>query len=213
MGKFIDRHLRALSIAKECGILGARVRTVMLITGLSRSETVRILVDEGAFPKSGKHPESPEWLHKCNLFSQIEASIFISMYRRFRSHGISPSESLVTAFKHYLVYFDSKARLNFDRAFNLVCHIDGIWSCTKPSMSLLICTTCRSQYLSSLCHPMHDHRNCPFCKLIDRYKWDKRVQDYLPSRPLEISDALHVGLLSPLLGNPQNQHKAKNHDN
>jgi len=199
--RFADRRLRAISIAKECGIFKARVRTVMLITGLSRSEVLSILIDEGVSPKSGKHPESSEWLYKCNLFPQVEASTLVSIYRRFRSLGICPSESLVAAFKHYHAHFGTDARLNFDRAFDLVCHIDGIWSCTKPDMSLLTCTTCQSQYLSSLCSHTKDNTGCPFCKLLGRYEYDKRIRDYLPSRPLEIFDALHAGLLSPLLGN------------
>lgn len=179
---YLDRHLRTLELARDCANLGARPRTIIRITGLSRSEVMHLLFED-APPRSGKYPESTEWLNKANLFARIEASTFLSIYRDFRERGCEPRDALVGAFPHYRLLFCKDPRVTFDRAFDLVSRTDGLWR-QKPDLSLVACRTCGARYLSSLCfHPV-EADPCPFCKLTSRYDCDKRVRSYLPERAL-----------------------------
>jgi flagellar transcriptional activator FlhC len=209
----VDRRIRALALARECAKLGARVRTIAYVTGMSRSELVRLLFDEGESPKPGKHPESAEWLHKCNLLTQVEASVCIAIYRRMRELDIGPAEALVAAFKQYVACFRSfsepvdsgppatkafQSRLNFDRAFDLVCHTDGIWACHRRDLSLLSCEICDSRYLTSYSDAA-PHTDCTFCKLRQRYSADKRIREFLPPRSMPQLTIRQLGLFSGLI--------------
>jgi len=175
----LDRRMRTLSLARECARLGARARTIAYVTGLSRAEVLRLVFDENEPSKSGKFPKSVDWLHKCNLFAKVEASAIVATFRRLRELGMLPADALPSAYRQYRRRFPHESRLDFDRAFDLVCHTDGIWAAAQPSMTLHTCAACSSRYLSSLGARRLDGRDCPFCKLLRRYYSDPRVRLYL----------------------------------
>ena len=77
--RFVERHIRSLSIAKTCADLGARLRTIAYITGLEHNELVRLFfVDEHSAPR-GRPPDSPEWYHQANLIEKVEAAIVVAI--------------------------------------------------------------------------------------------------------------------------------------
>ena len=197
--KFVDRHIHSLSIAKTCADLGARLRTITYITGLEHNELVRLLfVDERSAPR-GRPPDSSEWYHQANLIEKVEAAMVVVVYCRMRDLGFGPVEALVGSFKHYRDQCAQTPRISFDRAFDLVCHIQGIWIADRPHLALAACPSCKSRYLTGVGESPGQCRACPFCKLIKRYRCDKRVQATFPSRSLPALKSVQFGLLSAFL--------------
>lgn len=178
-----DRHLRAVKLAKDCAALGARVRTIHCITGLPPREIQRLFFNDPQAIPRGRPPASQDWYHSANLLFRADSSIFVATYRRLRKADFSAGEALVGAYRHYQVVCQAPHRISFDRAFDLASHTDGIWIAKSSSFSILICPTCRSEFLAALgTVPASD--GCPFCKLVQRYGTDPRVQSSFPARPL-----------------------------
>jgi flagellar transcriptional activator FlhC len=198
--EFVERHIRSLSIAKTCADLGARIRTIAYITGLEHNELVRLLfVDKHTAPR-GRPPDSPEWYHqKANLIAKVEAAMFVAVYCRMRNLGFGPTDALVGGFRHYREQCEKTPRISFDRAFDLVCHTQGIWTVDRPQLALATCPRCQSQHLTCLGERPGYHRACPFCQLVKRYWSDKRVQATFPPRALPTVKSTQFGLLSPFL--------------
>jgi flagellar transcriptional activator FlhC len=197
--KFVERHIRSLSIAKTCVDLGARIRTISYITGLAHNELVRLFfVDEQSAPR-GRPPDSPEWYHQANLIEKVEAAIVVAVYCRMHELGFGPADALVSGFKHYREQRVQTPRISFDRAFDLVCHTQGIWIADRPQLARATCACCKSRYLAGLGENPRHARACPFCKLITRYWCDKRVQATFPSRSLPAMKSIQFGLLSAFL--------------
>jgi len=178
-----DRHLRIVRLAKDCAELGARVRTIHSMTGLPPREIQRLFfADPHAIPR-GRPPDSPEWYHSANLLFRTDASIFATTYRRLRQAGFGPDDALVGAYRHYRTVCQAPHRISFDRAFDLASHTDGIWIAKSPSFSVVTCPSCASEFLTALgTVPRSDA--CPFCKLVQRYGNDPRVQTSFPVHPL-----------------------------
>lgn len=179
----VARHIRALSRAKECAALGARSRTIEHVTGLPRNDVRRLFFAERA-PARGRAPASPEWYHNATLLSRAESSVFVSVFRRIRDLGFEPADALVAGYKHYLHVCGTPPRITFDRAFDLASHVDGIWLERKPSFILVTCSKCHGQYVASRGEHAATHRDCPFCKLIQRYPRDARLRASLPVKHL-----------------------------
>lgn len=198
--QFAERHIRSLSIAKTCAELGARIRTITYITGLEHGELVRLFfVDKQSAPR-GRPPDSPDWYHhKANLIEKVEAAMVMAVYSRMRNLGFGPADALVGGFKHYREQCRRTPRISFDRAFDLVCHTQGIWAVPSPQLALATCPLCQSRYLTGLGERPCQDRPCPFCQLIKRYSCDKRVQATFPPRALPAVGAIQFGLLSALL--------------
>lgn len=184
-----DRQLRMLRLAKACADLGARVRTIHRLTGLPPREIQRLLfVNPQAIPR-GRPPDSPEWYHSANLLCRTEASVFTSIYARLRQAGFAAEETLVGAYRHYQSVCCAPYRISFDRAFDLVSHMDGIWIASAASFSVLTCPLCHSAFLATVGSAACAHA-CPFCKLVQRYGNDPRVQTSFPVHPLPRQEAL-----------------------
>jgi flagellar transcriptional activator FlhC len=191
-----ERHIRALALAKECAILGARLRTISYITGLTHRELSRLLFAHGQSIPCGRHPDSPDWYHSANLLNRTEASIFVSIYRRIRDLGFGPADALVSGYRHYQTSCHQQPRVSFDRAFDLASHIDGLWLARKSNFSLLNCPVCASQYVAAVSvHPVSNHE-CPFCKLVSRYQRDPRIQSSFPVRDLPDVSSLQLGMVA-----------------
>jgi hypothetical protein len=80
-----DRHVGAILLAQQCAELGARCRTIHLITGLKPRELQWLFFSDPQATPRGRAPDSPEWYHSANLLHRAEASIFSSVYQRLRS--------------------------------------------------------------------------------------------------------------------------------
>jgi flagellar transcriptional activator FlhC len=194
----VDRQIRALALAKQCAAHGARVRTIGHLSGLNSRDVLRLLFpDRSAVPR-GRSPDSPEWYHGANLLYQAEASIVVSLYRRLRSADIGAAEALLGAYRHYLGVCQAPQRISFDRAFDLAAHTDGLWLTESRSFSLLACPACRSEFLAAYGAVASSNRDCPFCKLVQRYGTDARVQSSFPVRPLIAPNAMELGMLALL---------------
>lgn len=188
-----DRHLRTVRLAKDCAELGARVRTIHCITGLPSREIQRMFFNDPQSIPRGRPPDSPEWYHSANLLFRTDASIVVAIYRRLRHAGFSPGEILVGAYRHYRVVCQAPYRISFDRAFDLASHTDGIWIAKSPSFAVVTCPSCASEFLAALgTVPTADA--CPFCKLVQRYGNDPRVQTSFPTHPLPDPTAFQQGM-------------------
>ncbi|MEO3715609.1 FlhC family transcriptional regulator [Roseateles flavus] len=177
-----QRHIRTLALATACAEMGARLRTIQLLTGLAPSHLQRLFRQPLEGPRRGRHPDSREWYHTANLLCRTEASIVVALYRRLASRGIDPPNALVGAYRHYLSSCRSVPRITFDRAFDLVAHTAGRWLVSSRSFSVFTCPHCHSEYLTGLSLAPTSNHECPFCKLLKRYACDPRVRAAYPLR-------------------------------
>ena len=184
MTRSSPRYLRALQLAQACVELGARVRTVSHITRLPRRELVRLFYPDPKSIPRGRPPDSPEWYHTANILFRAEASIVAVLYRRLRLASLPPGESLVAAYRHYHHLCAPEPRISFDRAFDLASHLDGIWIANVESFSFARCPQCHSAHLSAIGGPSSQSEGCPFCRIVQRYHNDPRVQTCFPTPPL-----------------------------
>ena len=60
--------------------------------------------------------------------------------------------------------------------------------------SLVACPTCYSEYLAAYGSAPRSNDECPFCKLVQRYGTDQRVQASFPVRPLPDLSGIELGL-------------------
>ncbi len=186
---YVDRHIRSLSLAKACVELGARIKTITYLTGLDHHVLVRLFFVDEHSARRGRPPASPEWFHQANLIEKVEASVFGSLYVRVAAFGYGPADALVGAYKVYLDHCTHSPRISFDRAFDLVCHLKGMWTQKQQLLALNVCPACHAQYLAAIGEHATQHY-CPFCKLVKRYPCDKRVQiTFSPRATPDISHA------------------------
>lgn len=178
----IERQLQALRLARDCADLGARVRTLVHMTGLPAHELRSLLSSSLRPPARGRAPDSPEWYHRANLLDRAEASIATSLYQRLRRNGFGATDALPAAYRHYRCVCEHPHRISFDRAFDLAAHTDGIWIAREPAFDLVNCPSCRSHYLAAYGSTATTDESCPFCKLIRRFEADLRIQASFPYR-------------------------------
>ncbi|MEQ7989556.1 FlhC family transcriptional regulator [Xanthomonas hortorum] len=178
------RHLRALQLAQACVELGGRVRTVSHITRLPRGELRRLFFPDPRSIPRGRPPDSPEWYHTANVLFRAEASIVGVLYRRLRHANLPPGQALVAAYRHYRNLCGPEPRISFDRAFDLASHLDGVWITGVKSFSIAHCPQCHSEHLAAIGGLTQQADGCPFCKVIQRYRSDPRVQTSFPTLPL-----------------------------
>jgi flagellar transcriptional activator FlhC len=194
----VDRQIRALALAQQCAAHGARVRTISRITGMNPRDLLRLLFPERQSVPRGRAPDSPEWYHGANLLYRAEASIVMSIYRRLRTADFSGGEALLGAYRQYVGVCQPPHRISFDRAFDLAAHTDGLWLTESRSFSLVVCPTCHSEFLAAFGSVAMSNDQCPFCKLVQRYGTDPRVQSSFPARPLVNPSPIQLGMLTLL---------------
>jgi phage FluMu protein Com len=162
------------------------------VTGLRTRELQRLFFADPKATPRGRAPDSPEWYHGANLLFRADASIFISVYRRLRDGGFAAAETLVGAYRQYQTICQCPSRISFDRAFDLASHTDGIWLAKSSAFSVVTCRSCGCEFLASAGTVASVNDNCPFCKLVQRYATDHRVQSSFPTKSL--SDSLSIQL-------------------
>lgn len=182
-----ERHMKALALARECVQLGARSRTIELLTGLSASRIASHFHGHPSPSQRGRPPDSREWYYKTTLPNRAQACMLVSIYHRLCQLGIDPAQALVRGYAHYAAACKGEHRLKFDRAFDLVAHFDGRWIVAQRSFALADCPICGSQVLTG---PQSDAairiagKECPFCRLIERFRRDPRIEDSFPVVPV-----------------------------
>lgn len=179
-----ERHLKRIALARECLQLGARQRTIEILTGLHGRQIAGLLHADQCIPPRGRPPDTPEWYHGGTMLDRTEASVFATLYRRLRDLEFEPVRALLGAYRHYRTVCWHAHRLSFDRAFDLARHLDGIWNAPEACFSLATCPDCGSQYLTDAGPRVRSNHDCPFCKLMARYRCDPRVQTSFPTPPL-----------------------------
>ena len=87
-------------------------------------------------------------------------------------------------------------RARLDRAFDLASHVDGLWIVRTPSFSLVTCPVCTSQYVTSIRPAPATNHECPFCKLVIRYRRDPRIQTSFPASALPDVTAIQLSVIA-----------------
>lgn len=202
-----DRHLRAVRLAKDCRDLGARRSTINHVTGLQPRVIQRMLFPDSKEAPRGRAPDSQEWYHGANLLCRTESSIFASIYRRLRGSGFAAGETLVGAYRHYQSLCQCPSRISFDRAFDLASHIDGMWLAKSPAFAISACPDCNSEFVAAVGTAASSSKHCPFCKLVQRYATDPRVQSSFPLQPLGDPTAIQMRMMALVC--PGHRHSRK----
>lgn len=199
---FIERHIRTLSLAQACMQLGARLGTTSFITGLSHCELSKLYLPGEHIFRCGRPPASPHWLiDKTNCVVRAELSIFASIFIRITDQGFAPGDGVVAAYKLYVSACADHPRVSFDRAFDVACHLKGMWTHPTVSLGLYPCSHCGSLCIASIGDRTAQRHGCVFCHLLERYDKDHRIQANFPKRrprPGQLSHA-GAGATSPLL--------------
>lgn len=186
---FIERHITSLRLAQQCMELGARRRTVSIITGLSDKQLMtKFFFDRGDWPR-GRSPDTAEWVFKANQPIRAEAAVFAGLLRSIlEDKDRHPGEALVAAYKGYQSVCGGRARVPFDVAFGLARDLHGLWTRTPPRISLEPCKHCGLDSIEQRGAP---RVNCPFCALLYRYRYDRRLwRIYPPAASFEPTPAV-----------------------
>lgn len=191
-----DRHLRAIRLAKQLAELGARLKTIHWITGLPPREVQRLFFADPRTIPRGRAPDSTEWYHNANLILRTDACLIGAKYRQLRGQGLTAGEALVFAYRAYQGTTLPPYRISLDRAFNLVSYIDGIWLARTPTLSVLTCPGCACEFIAAIGTVARSGDTCPFCKLIERFPLDHRIQASYPAHPTVESIERQHGLLA-----------------
>ncbi|WP_195763751.1 FlhC family transcriptional regulator [Pseudoduganella rivuli] len=175
---YVERHIRALILAKQCVEFGARVRTISFITGMSHADLNELFYAGEFRRRRGRAPDATDWLHRrANIIVRAEASVFASVFEKIFKAGFDPAETMVGAYRIYTGLCAQSPRISFDRAFDLACHLKGWWAHKQPSFALYPCPACNSLYVAALGDQTTGRIGCIFCNLVSRYEREKRLQN------------------------------------
>ncbi len=195
--KRAELHLRSLALARGCFSLGARARTVSMITGLPRFYLMDLFELDRSSAPAGKFPSDPHWYFLCNVLVQVEVCLILDAFDRMRAYGADPGSAMVAAYRLYQGWFsqpgavkrlrdapssgDRSLRVGFDRAADLVRRTFGVWGETEPVLAMATCGTCGSRHVRLRSDANDDLAGCPYCKLLVRYPRDASVRRELES--------------------------------
>lgn len=181
---YLERHIRTLTLAHACVQLGARMRTTSYVTGMSHAELCKFYgAGEGVF-RAGRLPASFDWLmDRTNCLDRAELAMFACILNRILEADVAPGDGLVAAYKLYADACSAPPRVSFDRAFDVACHLRGIWTHRTANIALYPCTDCGSFNLSSTGDQRLLNHGCAFCRLLARYDKDARIRASFPKQP------------------------------
>lgn len=191
-------RIASLQLALDCAMLGACRRTIVLLTGLAPNFVLRTVFGPSLPPPRGRPTYTEEFYFRSTAFVQSEASAMAVKYRSLVDSGLSPHESLVSAFRHYLSN-TGRPSFSFDEAFFLVSQLDGRWACFDPTLQLTRCRRCGRSHIAPL--GSLSTSECPVCRiesshqfpLVDRHvSHPKRIRNSATPRPTSSDDDLPV---------------------
>jgi hypothetical protein len=160
------RRWRTLALAREAIELGARPVIASAFTGIPKAEIQRLFCAPPANGRSsGRIPWSAHWYLTEGVWVELQAAYFHACFRTLRDLGHPPPEALIAGYKHYRRQFAHDLRLSFDRAFELVAHVDGLWTTQPPRLAIVTCHRCRATHLAARDDDTVGTGVCPFCRL------------------------------------------------
>lgn len=177
-----DRQLQAMQQAKQLAELGARLKTIHVVTGMPPRQVHSLFFPDAQTIPRGRAPDSPEWYHSANLILRTDACLIGAKFRQLRIQGLTAGEALILAYRAYQSATEPPCRISLDRAFNLVSYIDGIWLARAPTLTILTCPGCGCEFLAAVGTIVRPGKACPFCKLLERFHVDHRIQSAYPAR-------------------------------
>jgi flagellar transcriptional activator FlhC len=182
--RYVDQHWAMLCWSRLALSLGARMSVVEKVTGIDRSELIRIFTEPKEHRKScGNSPKSIGWFIRANLLVTIQTAHFYAIFSQLRDAGILPAEALIKAYEKYFQNFEHDVRLSFDRAFQLVSLVDGYWTKGTPLLQKSVCNRCGALYLVER-RGESSVKDCPLCELSSRYARSVRLSRTVPSPSL-----------------------------
>lgn len=170
-----SQRIRALSLALQCAVLGARVKTIHELTGVRPGEVLQLLFNEERQPPRGRTPDARDWLPTASLVERVEASVLASTFDALRNEGFCITECLLVAYRQYRALYGERCHIGFDRAFDLIAHVTGLWTAERASIALLSCSRCGCRFLDIPVGRVRASEDCPFCRLLVRYHQDPRI--------------------------------------
>jgi hypothetical protein len=127
---------------------------------------------------------------------RTDACLIGAKYHQLRSHGLTAAEALILAYRAYQSVTQPPYRISLDRAFNLISYVDGIWLASAPTLTILTCPGCGCEFIAAVGTIIHPGEACPFCKLLERFHVDHRIQASYPARPAIDMTARQLGMLA-----------------
>ena len=123
-----DRHLRAIQLAGAVAALGARLKTIHLITGIPPRQVQALLPRSPAIPRGDAPPIRPGGTTAPTSLAYRRLPLSAPRRRQLRVQG-SAGDALVLAYRAYQTGRHAAASPHQPgcRAFSLVSYIDGIW--------------------------------------------------------------------------------------
>ncbi|TXT31892.1 MAG: hypothetical protein FD131_815 [Rhodocyclaceae bacterium] len=103
---------------------------------------------------------------------------------------------MILAYRAYQSVTQAPYRISLDRAFNLISYVDGIWLASAPTLTVLTCPGCGCEFIAAVGTTLHPGDACPFCKLLERFHVDHRIQASYPARPPIDMTARQLGMLA-----------------
>ena len=173
----IEQRLRALALARDCAVLGARLRTIHHLSGLPLKELKPLLFTDSTPLPRGRAPDTREWYHAASLPHRVESSLVVAPFERLRAQGFGAAEALLSAYRFYRMLCGPTPRISFDRAFDLAANTAGLWIVRNPCFVITTCPRCGAEFLDGL-QPSNATMTaaaCPFCKLVARAPRDPRL--------------------------------------
>lgn len=173
---------RNLRVARECVALGAKLRTIHLLTGFDFPELAQTFFDGREQRPRGRPAHSLGWYEITTIANRCQACALVSQFKRLTDGGIDPVDALLAAYKHFISIFRGDDVLPFDRAFELAGHLAGRWLCRDPVIMVYRCDRCGCECLT----PLNRKRTlaCPFCRLWTRDQApDSQFHLEAPARP------------------------------
>ena len=178
-----EPHIQALQLAKSCVELAARMKTVTYLTGWSGSLLREYFYNDRA-ATGGRWPSSQDWYHMATLVQRAEASLIATIFQFLRTqHACSARKAMVCGYTMYRERWNGRSSISFDRAFELIASVEGIWTHHSSQLALHTCPRCRCRYLIALGDTSADQTGCVFCKLVKRYATDSRIQLSFAGKP------------------------------
>src|SRR6218665_1542066 len=166
-----ERQLRRIALVRECAQLGARQRTIELLTGLTSRQVAAMLDADHFTAPRGRPPNTPDWYHGGTMLDRTEASVFAISYRRLRGLDFEPLRALLGGYPHH-------------RSGGWAGGVGGLGGAGQACSPPAPCADWGCQYLTNAGLPPGSRLDCPFCRLQARYRLDPRVQMCFPTSPL-----------------------------
>lgn len=193
MSRRSEIRMRAIATARDCAALGARRLTAQLLSGLSEAQLIQLFDGHAPWSQQGRPQHSSDWYFRATVPQQIEASMLMTLFMRLRTGGFDAPQALIGAYQHYRQTF-SHTRICFDRAFELVAHLEGRWLTDTALLCVVVCRQCANCYLSAAGTVESSSKACPFCRMRRRCEIDSRIRGgfCLSTSPQQVRERLQA---------------------